>query len=366
MKKQINILIHISSWLLYLMLPIIFSPGFGNRSTGFPHIMGYPLHMFGFNLALIPFYYFNAYFLVPKFFFNNKNWIYFLCIAGFLVLLLTIPLPERHFLFVNGKQLPAAFTDSVLISGRHVPVLPPGDRSFASPPMFAGFRHIPRVFSFLLVWLLGTMIRVIQRWQIAERKSKESELEKVNAELSFLKLQINPHFLFNTLNNIYALASIQSTQTPAAIMKLSDIMRYVMYDAQSDYVPLDKEVEYIRNYIELQKMRSNDKLVLIFEVTGNISGQRIAPLLLLSFIENAFKYGISNHEESKIEIIINVNHGTLQMQVNNTIFNRIQQSNNSIGLPNTRRRLELLYPNRHRLAVSKTETNFIIDLSIQL
>ncbi|OJY87973.1 MAG: hypothetical protein BGP14_21235 [Sphingobacteriales bacterium 44-15] len=366
MKKQINILIHISCWLLYLMLPVIFSPGFGNRSTGFPHIMGYPLHMFIFNLALIPFYYFNAYFLVPRFFFNNKNWIYFLCIAGFLILLLAIPLPERRFLFVNGKQLPIPFADSIFINGRQIPGLPPGDRVFVNPPRFAGFRHIPRVFSFLLVWLLGTMIQVIHRWQIAEKKSKESELEKVNAELSFLKLQINPHFLFNTLNNIYALASIQSAQTPAAIMKLSDIMRYVMYDAQSDYVPLDKEIEYIRNYIELQKMRSNDKLALIFEANGNISGQKIAPLLLLSFIENAFKYGISNHEESKIEIIINVNRDTLHMVVNNAIFNRIQQSNNSIGLPNTRRRLELLYPNRHQLKVNKAETNFNVDLSIQL
>ncbi len=106
--------------------------------------------------------------------------------------------------------------------------------------LFVGFRAIPRIFSFCLVWLLGTMLQVIERWRIAEKRSKESELEKVNAELSYLKLQINPHFLFNTLNNIYSLASMQSAKTPAAVMKLSEIMRYVTQDAQADLVPLKK------------------------------------------------------------------------------------------------------------------------------
>jgi len=211
------------------------------------------------------------------------------------------------------------------------------------------------------------MIQVTQRWQRAEKRSKESDLEKLNAELAYLKLQINPHFLFNTLNNIYSLASVQSTQTPAAIIKLSEIMRYVIYDAQADFVPLDKETEYIKNYIELQKMRSNDKLDLNFETRGDLSAHQIAPLLLLSFIENAFKYGVSNHERSNINININVNNATLKMVVINTIFNRPDHNHvNNIGIPNSRRRLELLYPGKHVLNVNRDEHTFTVDLKVEL
>lgn len=352
MKKRITILIHITCWLFYLLLPVAFSPGFGARSTGFPHIMGYPLHMLVFNLSLIPFFYFNAYVLVPRFLFANKNLLYFLSILVFLLLLVAIPWPERH-LFITGNR------------GLVPMPSPRGDAAFRRPP--AIFRHMPRVFTFLLVWLLSTMIQMFQRWQLAEKRSEESQLEKVNAELSYLKLQINPHFLFNTLNNIYSLASVQSVQTPAAVMKLSEIMRYVIYDAQADYVPVDKEIEYIRNYIELQKMRSNDKLVLQFETSGDLSSHKIAPLLLLSFIENAFKYGISNHEKSHISINIGVHNATLQMVVSNTIFNRPDNGHiNSIGIPNSRRRLELLYPAKHILSVSKHDNIFNVDLKIEL
>lgn len=351
MKKRITILIHITCWLFYLLLPVAFSPGFGTHSTGFPHIMGYPLHMLVFNLSLIPFFYFNAYVLVPRLFFANKNLLYFLCILAFLLLLFAIPWPERHLIITGNRGV--------------VPIPPPGNITYNRPPFI--FRHVPRLFTFLLVWLLGTMIQMFQRWQLAEKKSKESELEKVNAELSYLKLQINPHFLFNTLNNIYSLASVQSTQTPAAVMKLSEIMRYVIYDAQADYVPVDKEIEYIRNYIELQKMRSNDKLLLNFETSGDLSSYKIAPLLLLSFIENAFKYGISNHEKSNIRISITVNNGMLEMIVNNTIFNRPHNNHiNNIGIPNSSRRLELLYPAKHILTVNKLDNVFNVDLKIEL
>ncbi|MFT3703847.1 MAG: sensor histidine kinase [Agriterribacter sp.] len=352
MRKRITILLHIVCWLIYILLPIALSPGFGNRSVGVPHIMGYPMHMLIFNLSLIPFFYLNSYVLVPKFFFTNKNLIYFLCILAFLLLSFAIPLPERHFIMPVDRG--------------NMPFVNPQNNPFPRP-QHGFFRYVPRVFTFLLVWLLGTMLQVTRRWQLAEKKSRESELEKVKAELSYLKLQINPHFLFNTLNNIYSLASVQSTQTSPAVMKLSEIMRYVIYDAQADYVPLDKEIEYIRNYIELQKMRSNDKLLLTFDTSGDIAEPKIAPLILLSFIENAFKYGISNHEKSNININIAVSDGTLQMMVSNTIFNRPGSNQlNSIGIPNSSRRLELLYPNKHALKMNRLENIFTVDLKIDL
>lgn len=350
-KRAITIVIHIACWLLYLFLPVVFSPGFGPHLKGVSNIMGYPLHFFLMHVSLIPFFYINSYFLIPKLFFHKGNILYFVCVVIFFLLFVSIPFPDRNVFIIRGNMPP-----------------PPSPAGFDRPRhMFFGFRIMPRIFPFLIVWLVSTMIQVVQRWQQAEKRSKENELEKVSAELSYLKLQINPHFLFNTLNNIYSLASVQSSQTPAAVMKLSEIMRYVIQDAQADHVPLEKEIQYLSNYIELQKMRSTDKLALRFETSGNMQEYSIAPLLLISFVENAFKYGISNHEKTFINISINVSAGILTMLVVNKIIARTEDiAATSIGMLNTRRRLDLLYPDKHALKVEKTADMFTVDLKIEL
>lgn len=357
-KRAITILIHIICWALFLLLPVVFSPEFGSRPKGFSHLFGYPLRFFLINLFLVPFFYFNAYFLVPRFFFNKENVLYFGSILVLLLLFLLIPEPERA-RFAHHTNFPPRFPDAAAMEA----VMPERPK-----PFFIGFRIIPRIFTFSLVWLLGIVLQVMDRLRITERRSRENELAKVNAELSYLKLQINPHFLFNTLNNIYSLASIQSEQTPAAVMKLSEIMRYVTQDAQADVVPLDSEIQYINNYIELQKMRSNDKLELRFEKEGDFTRNSIAPLLLISFVENAFKYGISNHEKSRISIFIQVEQGVLHMTVGNTVFEREDNGSttSSIGMSNTRRRLELLYPGRHTLIFGKKDSFYNVDLKIEL
>lgn len=341
-----------------MLLPVVFSPAFGSRPKDFTHIFGYPLHYLINNLFLVPFFYFNAYFLVPKLFFNKKNFLYFGSIVLLLILFLIIPEPERvRFAHINNLPPPR------LPDGAGTPHLI-NDRPRGT---FIGFRIVPRILTFCLVWLLGTILQVVDRLRIAEKRSKENELEKVNAELSYLKLQINPHFLFNTLNNIYSLASIQSEQTPAAVMKLSEIMRYVTQDAQADYVPLEDEINYINNYIELQKMRSNNKLDLQFEASGDFKKNTIAPLLLISFVENAFKYGISNHEKSAISIFIEAKNNSLHMNVRNTVFERAENgSTSSIGMSNTRRRLELLYPGKYSLQFGGKDKFYIVDLKIEL
>lgn len=354
-KRAITILIHIICWVLFLLLPVVFSPEFGTRPKGFSHLFGYPLRFMLNHLFLVPFFYFNAYFLVPRLFFNKKNLVYFGAIFLLLIIFLIIPEPERT-RFAHNTPPPH-------FANRHGSLGMMNER----PRIFLGFRVIPRIFTFCLVWLLGTILQVMDRLRLTEKRSKENELEKVNAELSYLKLQINPHFLFNTLNNIYALASIKSEQTPAAVMKLSDIMRYVTQDAQADYVPLESEIAYINNYIELQKMRSNDKLDLRFETYGDFTNNKIAPLLLISFVENAFKYGISNHEKSEIAIMISAENKWLHMTVHNTVFERAEnESTSSIGMLNTRRRLELLYPDKYLLEFGRRDKFYDVDLKIEL
>lgn len=357
-KKAITILIHVICWALFLFLPVVFSPNFGTRPKEINHIFGYPLRFILNNLFLVAFFYFNAYFLVPRFFFFKKNLLYFGSILLLLVLFLVISEIERAY-FLRHYNLPPPFPSGA-VDGQRIYMPRPNEP-------FIGFRVLPRIFTFCLVWLLGTILQVMDRLRITEKQSKENELEKVNAELSYLKLQINPHFLFNTLNNIYSLASIQSEQTPAAVMKLSEIMRYVTQDAQADYVMLEKEIQYLNNYIELQKMRSNDKLDLHFEATGDFTKNKIAPLLLISFVENAFKYGISNHEKSLISIMVRAENNRLHMNVYNTVFERQENGSTlSIGMSNTRRRLELLYPGKYSLDFGRKDNFYTVDLKLEL
>src|SRR6185437_11981591 len=171
-------------------------------------------------------------------------------------------------------------------------------------------------------------------------QAKEIANEKLKAELSFLKAQINPHFLFNTLNNIYALATAQSEHTAAAVMKLSSIMRYVLTEARNDLVPLEKEIQFTSHYIELQKMRLTDKTIIEFSVRGEPLGRQIAPLLLLPFVENAFKYGISTHKFLNTLLRVSDNTG--------------------IGISNTKRRLDLFYEERYSLDIQDKSNEFIV------
>ena len=233
---------------------------------------------------------------------------------------------------------------------------PPGRRPFGGPPRF---EHL---FQFSIVLVLSALIRTNNRL-------KQTEKEKVNAELSYLKAQINPHFLFNTLNSIYSSAIEENADnTASAVVKLSGMMRYVISEAHNDYVPLEKEINYISDYIDLQKIRLGNTVNLQYHVTGNSTGKNIAPLVLISFIENAFKHGVNPEEKSNIAIDIAINENILQMLVTNTKVKTVNASTlkNNIGLDNTRNRLQLLYPFRHELAITEDEKEFIVLLKINL
>lgn len=341
-KRNTTIFVHIICCLIFILLPVVFSPA-SIRET-----MRVPWYFMLSNLVLIFFFYCNVYFLIPNLLFRQRHFLYFGSVVLCMLFVMAVPDMIRPFV--------APFSET--FARRDFP-RPPGNA-----PVF--FRRLPGLLSFCLVWVLGIMYTAIERWRQAEKKSKEIELEKVNAELSYLKLQVNPHFLFNTLNNIYSLATISSPQTPVAVMKLSDIMRYVTQDAQADFVTLEQEINYVHNYIELQKLRS-DTLDLEFETSGNFVERRIAPLLLISFVENAFKHGISSHQKSKIVIRVQEKDAVLNLLVQNAIFERSDWSTGTnIGMANTRRRLELLYPGKFSLKVENQNNLFSLTLTIDL
>ncbi|MDB5223009.1 MAG: histidine kinase [Chitinophagaceae bacterium] len=232
-----------------------------------------------------------------------------------------------------------------------------------------GFGSRGNIVPFVLLFLTlftSSFIRMAQQWIISEKRNKNIQTEKLHTELSFLKSQINPHFLFNTLNNIYTLALTKSDFTAEAVMKLSSLMRYVVDDANSDYVPLAKEIEYLKHFVELQRIRLSDKVVIDFSVVGAYDSLSIAPLILMAFVENIFKYGISTHEDSKVIISVMINKNSLHFKSVNTIFRTDDKDVSGIGITNTVRRLDLLYPGKYSLHLDDANNKFIVDLNLTL
>ena len=351
MKKiTVQIVIHIAAWLCFLLLPILFYPRPREVDYSFfvEHFLN-PLTIIS-NVYIIAFYYLNTYFFLPRLF-DRKRFVSY-------TILILVLLVFYGFL----TRIYHGFFGYPVLSQNSAFARPPGPGPRARPLINSGNLAL-----FLLVFVFSTGIRVINQWLHSEQRNKEIANEKLKAELSFLKAQINPHFLFNTLNNIYALASAQSENTAPAVMKLSSIMRYVLTEARNDLVPLEKEIQFTSHYIELQKMRLTDKAVVDFTVRGEPFGRQIAPLLLLPFVENAFKYGISTRERSPIAILLEIKKDSFQFSIcNHKYFNTMLRAsdNTGIGINNTRRRLDLFYEDRYTLEIDDKPNEFSVHLKI--
>lgn len=226
------------------------------------------------------------------------------------------------------------------------------------------------VTTFLMLGI-GTSIASVQKWQEDARLRLSLEQARVSSELLFLKAQINPHFFFNTLNNIYALTLIDVEASREALHRLSRMMRYVLYETGNDTTMLSKEIDFVQDYIQLMQLRLTDKVTVTLEQPKPLKDVPVAPMLLLPFVENAFKHGVSAMRPSRISIIIHQEGSKLEMEVRNTIFPEKNQSlevGSGIGLTNTRRRLDLLYPERYELSVKEDtpENEYLVHLNLQL
>lgn len=330
-SKKIFLVIQIIAWLVFIIFPAFV------YSTIQPEIAIGKLDMALAGIVilhslLIVFYYLNYFYFIPKFYFTKKNRSYFILMACgmFLLLLIMNMIPE--FSPFYGSNIPH------------------GEFLF-------GFSIVIR---YLMILLLSLGIASYNRL-------KQTEEDKLKTELSYLKAQINPHFLFNTLNSIYALTVKKSDAAPESVTKLSSIMRYVISEATSDLVSLDKEMNYVSAYIELEKLRLTSKVTLTYEVSGELVGKQIAPLIFIPFIENAFKYGVSTSENSVISIAIQLLNNDLTLNVKNTKINaQPLKINTRLGIETTRKRLNLIYPAKHSLIIKETETEFEANLKINL
>lgn len=214
--------------------------------------------------------------------------------------------------------------------------------------------------------VVSALLKFAIDWFGSERIQRDLVSEKREMELQFLKSQLNPHFLFNSLNNIYSLAYQKSDKTADAILKLSEIMRYMIYESNDSWVSLSKEIDYVQSYIELQKLRFKDGAAVELTLNGEIDDQQVVPLILISFVENAFKHGVANDPNDPIRINIIANQKILHFSVTNKKNQYNKDVMGGVGLNNVERRLQLLYPERYKLNIVNSATHYTTELMLDI
>lgn len=364
-QKSYTVITHIAAWILFLSLPILFV----TSQSGFKGIVTTLSSPFTwlFFLTYIVIFYFHSWWLIPQLYLKKK----FVLYAGALIILLIAVWLLRPFDRMISSRTPPAG----LIKPGQPPPLPDDfkrpalRRPLSAPPerMLNARRpqriDVVSIFLYITILAISMAIQIRLRLRLTEQRALQAEADKANAELSFLKAQINPHFLFNTLNNIYSLAASKSEHTAESILKLSNIMRYVTDDVREPFVPLENEVAFVSDYIDLQRLRLGDRTNVNFAVSGQMEGRKIAPLVLMTFVENVFKYGISNREPSTIDINLIVEEREIRFYCSNKLYETQRNvESTGIGIENTRQRLEHLYAGKYELSIEKTEGRFTVHL----
>ena len=378
------VLIHAAAWTVFFLLPLLFYP---------VRFQGEPIWRREIITKLLPIilFYANYYFFLPRYFEKKKFTVYFLLVFASVLFVSSSDIFMRNKL--SGIMPGPARGTFIRFAGERRMDRPPGEirnfvftdstlsdtafRSFArerfrermilGAPQSVIFFSINRTLSTcLFLLLLGGMIRLAYSFIKNQNEKRNLENANLNAEVNFLKQQINPHFLFNTLNSIYSQAHSRSKNTEFSILRLSELLRYSLYDSGADKVPLAEDIQYINNYIDLQRLRLSPKVTLNYKVGGYADGKFIAPLLLINFIENAFKHGISYTQASVIDIDIKIFEETLTLTVSNPILEKDRFAPGGLGLKNVTRRLELLYPNQYKLLYHRLGDQYTVNLKVPL
>ena len=321
-----NTLIHVLCWGLIIAFPIFMYRQNDTMTDAMRHF----LRSLGATVGYMIVFYVNYCYIVPKLLFENKR---------------------KRFIFYNVIIIfiiVAVMTWWWHMMGKTFPVSMPQHKPFNAPPQWT--RFVQMSFMLILVVGLSVAIRMSQRWQKLQQAKKEAERIRTEAELKNLRNQLNPHFLLNTLNNIYALIAFDPEKAQIAVGELSKLLRHALYDNQKKFVPLYKEVEFIENYIELMKIRvtNNVKINTDIDIDENDSTP-IAPLIFISLIENAFKHGVSQAGDGEISIVMKNNEDKITCEIVNTNHPKRDndKSGSGIGLEQVDKRLELMYPGRY-------------------
>lgn len=334
------VILHLSFWCVYLSFFLYQMTTFRGREFDWGRVLTAASLQITFAAIAA---YLNYFFLLPRFL-KHKNLLRY--IAGFI-------LPFALLMVVRIS------VDRYIVDGFT------GREEWIYSTRFA----VQVVMTNLFIVIFVAMLRFAKEWIDLETKKKEVENERLIAELNFLKAQINPHFLFNTLNNLYYLAYSKSENTTEVIAKLSQMMRYMIYDSNHPKVLLKKEIDYMLNYISLERLRLNDQVPIQFSVSGSTDNVWITPLIFITFLENAFKHGVSNsNPHSWVNISICLEGSSCVYTVENSKSHDPKESieKSGIGLRNVRRRLELSYPGAYSLDMNDTPEKYTVKLNLQL
>lgn len=339
-RKTLHIIIHIAVWLMVFTFPLLLLPK--NSDTNLFHFM---LHNLVSWVALIIVFYINYLDLIERLLFHKKHLRFFL--YNLLILI---------FIACISTWLKSLIPD-------HRP----------HPEDFSELEHMARFFlrdllSTGLTVGLALAIRMTEKWHDVEMEKQEAEHKRSEAELRNLRQQLNPHFLFNTLNNIYALIDISQNKAQEAVLELSNLLRYVLYDNNHTTVTIEKELEFIRNYVALMRLRLTAETEVTLDIDVQDKQAEIVPLLFISLIENAFKHGVASNSPCFIHISIKQEGNMLAARICNSRFPKTtnDHSGSGIGLANLKRRLEILYPDSHSFHIDMDENTYATELKIRI
>ncbi len=331
-SKFAIILFHIMAWMLLFSLPLMFRRD--PDQTRFNWNVVFTLRSLIFYSSSILFFYFNVAFMIPRYL-NRKK-------LGIYILLLVI-------LFVVFMILTNLIQHEAKSPGFHR-------------------EYFFSIFPYLFLWAMSTVYWFVRDKIKTEQFVKERENENLKTELSFLRSQVSPHFLFNVLNNMVAMARLKSDMLEPSLIRLSGLMRYMLYESDDASVTLRRETEYVNSYIELQKIRFASSLHINLDMDEG-DNQLIEPMLLIPFIENAFKHGTGMIVDPVIDIYLKISEGLIDFRVKNKFLESdtdLKDRTSGIGLPNVIRRLNLLYEQKHILSIKKENGCFLVSLQIKL
>ena len=331
-----RVVYHSLFWAVILVLLVLYE-GFGQ---GFLFTASNELiNIFFYGLIV----YFNLFYLIPNYLTQKR----FLTYCGLLIISAVIITPLKVIIFYF---------------------------KFSNHPELQAELLINHNWQFLITFFIAgssTILKIITDWVRHLRERQELQTQTMQSELRFLKSQINPHFLFNTLNNLYALTLKKSDKAPEIVIKLSEMMRYMLYECNEKRVLLSKEVNYIKNYLDLERLRQGKNVEIKFDIEGHVSDQKIAPLMFITFLENSFKHGLNNQISKgfvniRIEIEENIIHFFIENSKPDSLPVQEHRRSGGIGLVNIHRRLNLLYPNQYDLQIDDNPNTYAVRLKIEL
>ncbi len=349
--KWIKILLHSIIWVIVILFEYYLHYSFGGGNA----LRLYELYLNTFSGALI--FYVGYLWLVPSYFIKKKQLHY----AAILFVFIAATYYFNHYIketFLTDPIAEAKFHEAMkMIAGK--------DMGPRNPYIFGFLSHF---ITCVLLSGFAIGLGLTDTLKENEKKQKELEKEKLNSELAFLKNQVSPHFFFNTLNNIYSLIGIDGPTAQESVLKLSKLMRYLLYESEHGETLMSKEIDFMNNYIALMKLRLSPKVELVVDFPKEFTDFSVAPLLFISFVENAFKHGVSLRERSFIHISMKIEDRNIRFVCENSRGKSSQPGDgqhSGIGLENVKKRLNLLFPNRHELSINENESTFQIELVIQ-